>query len=113
VLCGLADGPEVETAAAAGLPVVAFDGVQGGPPVPDLRLALPFAPGEDHAGATAAGRAAALVAAALRDGSADRASVLAALRELGPFDEHGDPVDPPVWLWRAAEAWTLEPERAL
>ena len=35
------------------------------------------------------------------------------LRELGPFDEHGDPVDPPVWLWRAAEDWTLEPERVL
>jgi hypothetical protein len=25
----------------------------------------------------------------------------------------GDPVDQPVWLWRASEDWTLEPERAL
>ena len=54
-----------------------------------------------------------LVAESLRGGAHDRASLLAALRERGPFDEHGDPVDPPVWLWRAAEDWTLEPERAL
>jgi hypothetical protein len=113
VLCGLAGEPEVRRAAATGLPVIAFDGVQGGVPVPGLRLVLPFAPGEDHAGTTAARRAAALVAEALRGGAQDRASLLAALRELGPFDEHGDPVDPPVWLWRAAEDWTLEPERAL
>jgi hypothetical protein len=113
VLCGLADGPEVKTAAAAGLPVIAFDGVQGGPPVPDLRLVLPFAPGENHAGATAAGRAASLVVEALHGGAGDRASLLTALRALGPFDEHGDPDDPPVWLWRAAQDWTIEPERAL
>ncbi len=113
VLCGLADGPEVPRAAGAGLPVVAFDGVQGGAPVSGLQLALPFAPGDDHAGTTAASRAAALVAEALRGGASDRASLLTALRALGPFDEHGDPVGPPVWLWRAAEDWTLEPERAL
>jgi hypothetical protein len=53
------------------------------------------------------------VAEALRGGAGDRASLLTALRALGPFDEHGDPVDPPVWLWRAAADWTLEPERAL
>jgi hypothetical protein len=113
VLCGLADGSEVGRAAAIGLPVIAFDGVQGGPPVPDLRLALPFAPGDDPAGTTAARRAAQLVADALRGGASDRASLLAALRALGPFDEHGDPAEPPVWLWRAADDWTLEPERAL
>jgi hypothetical protein len=113
VLCGLAGGPEVPRAAAAGLPVVAFDGVQGGSPVPGLRLALPFARGDDLAGTTAASRAASLVIEALRGGAGDRASLLRALRALGPFDEHGDPVDPPVWLWRAAEDWTLEPERAL
>jgi hypothetical protein len=39
--------------------------------------------------------------------------MLAALRALGPFDEHGDPVGAPVWLWRAADGWALEPERAL
>ncbi|MEO8690909.1 MAG: hypothetical protein ABI611_22175 [Solirubrobacteraceae bacterium] len=32
-----------------------------------------------------------------------------ALRDV----EHVDPVDPPLWLWRAAEDWALEPERAL
>jgi hypothetical protein len=31
----------------------------------------------------------------------------------GPFDAHGDPVDPPVWLWRADEDWALAPDRAL
>ncbi len=36
-----------------------------------------------------------------------------AVRSLGPFDEHGDPVDPPVWLWRARADWTLRPERML
>ena len=113
VLCGLAGGEEVERAAATGLPVIAFDGVQGGSPIAGLRLALPFAPGEDFAGTTAARRAATLIAEALRGGAHDRASLLAALRERGPFDEHGDPVDPPVWLWRAAEDWTLQPERAL
>ena len=56
---------------AAGLPVVAFDGVQGGPPVSGLRLVLPFAPGDDPAGTTAARRAASLVADALR-GRRDR-----------------------------------------
>jgi len=113
VLCGLAGGQEVERAAATGLPVIAFDGVQGGTLLPGLRLVLPFSPGEDPTGTTAARRAASLVVEALRGGAPDRASLLAALRELGPFDEHGDPVDPPVWLWRAAEDWTLEPDRPL
>ena len=36
-----------------------------------------------------------------------RAEVLAAVRGAGGFDEHGDPVDPPVWLWRAAPDWTM------
>jgi hypothetical protein len=113
VLCGLAGGAEVERAAAAGLPVIAFDGVQGGTLPPDLCLALPLAPGEDHAGTTAARRAGALLAEAARGGAHDRASALAALRALGPFDEHGDPVGAPVWLWRAREGWALEPEREL
>jgi hypothetical protein len=113
VLCGLADGSEVRASVAAGLTVIAFDGVQGGVRAPDLRLALPFAPGDDHAGTTAARRAASLVVEALDGGAGDRASVLTALRALGPFDEHGDPIDPPVWLWRVAEDWALEPERAL
>jgi hypothetical protein len=58
-------------------------------------------------------RAAELVVGALRDGASDRSEVLAAVRALGPFDEHGDPVDAPVWLWRADDAWALQPERQL
>lgn len=113
VLCGLAGEFEVTRAAAAGLPVIAFDGVQDGRSVPNLRLALPFAPGQDMAGSDAARRAAELVVDALSGGASDRASVLEAMRVRGPFDEHGDPVDPPVWLWRVAADWTLEPDRAL
>ena len=111
MLCGLSDHPEVERAAAAGLPVVAFDGIQDGMPLPDLRLALPFAPGEGLE--SAARRAAELVTAAVRGGATDRAAVLAAVRELGPFDEHGDPLDPPVWLYNAATDWSLTPDRPL
>jgi hypothetical protein len=113
VLCGLAGELEVARAAAAGLPVIAFDGVQDGRSIADLRLALPFAPGQDTVGADATRRAAQLVVDVLGDGASGRAAVLAAMRARGPFDEHGDPVDPPVWLWRAAADWTLEPDRAL
>lgn len=113
VLCGLAGELEVTRAAAAGLPVIAFDGVQDGRSVPDLRLVLPFAPGQDPAGSDAARRAAELVVDALGAGAADRSAVLAAMRARGHFDEHGDPIDPPVWLWRADADWTLEPDRTL
>ena len=37
--------------------------------------------------------------------------VLAALRAR--FDEHGDPLDPPVWLWRAGPDWQLRPDRPI
>ena len=113
VLCGLAGRPEVAHAAAAGLPVIAFSGVEGGAPIPDCSLVLPFAAGEDMAGTTAAARAASLVAAAIRGGARDRAALLSAVRIAGPFDEHGDPVDPPVWLYRASADWSLEPDRPL
>jgi hypothetical protein len=116
VLAGLVGAPEIEWAKAlAPLPVVAFDGVQGADlgAGRDVRLALPYAEGEDLAGVVAARRAAALVAEALRGGAADRATLLGALRSLGPFDEHGDPVDPAVWLWRAGADWTLTAERAI
>jgi hypothetical protein len=56
---------------------------------------------------------AALVVAALRAAGSDRRGVLDALRVLGPFDAHGDPVDPPVWLCRADARWQLAPARAL
>ena len=56
------------------------------------------------AGVAHAQRAGALLAEALASDN-DRPALLAALRELGPFDAHGDPIDPPVWLWRVAPGW--------
>jgi hypothetical protein len=113
VLCGLAGRPEVARAAEAGLPVIAFDGVQGGEPIPDCSLILPFTPGDDMGGTTAAARAASLISAAVAGGARDRTALLSALRIAGPFDEHGDPVDPPVWLYRAGADWSLHPDRPL
>src|SRR3954454_4269694 len=122
VLCGLAGSPEVERAAAlAPLPVVCFDGVQGADlgAGRDVRIALPVAPagdvrpGEMLFFVEPARRAASLVADGLRAGARDRAALLTAMRAAGPFDEHGDPVDAPVWLWRADEEWRIAPDRAL
>ena len=100
-------------AAGLGLPVVAFDGIQSGTPVPDCSLLLPFTPGDDMDGTTAAARAATLISEAVAGGARDRTALLSALRIAGPFDEHGDPVDPPVWLYRAGEDWGLHPDRPL
>ena len=114
VLAGLAGEPEVARAAATGLPVIAFDGIQGADLRGDVCVALPFAPDGGHVRLEAAPeRAAELVVAALYSGATTRAELLAALRELGRFDEHGDPVDPPVWLWRAAPDWRLSPLRSV
>jgi hypothetical protein len=113
VLCGLAGQPEVAQAAGLGLPVLAFSGVEGGSPIPDCSLALPFTPDEDMAGTTAAARATSLVEAAFRNGARSREAVLSAIRIAGPFDENGDPVDPPVWLYRASADWSLHPDRPL
>jgi hypothetical protein len=122
VLGGLAGAPEIERAAAlAPLPVIAFDGVQGADlgRGREVRLALPVAPAEGVVVGDGlffvepARRAARLVADALRAGAGDRPQLLAALRAAGPFDAHGDPVDPPVWLWRADADWSLAPDRAL
>jgi hypothetical protein len=87
VLAGLAGEPEVRTALAlAPLPVVAFDGIQGEAfPQQDVTLALVYAPGPTG---VAEARRAAEIAVAGRD--------LAEMRRLGPFDEHGDLVDPLV-----------------
>jgi len=122
VLCGLARAPEIERARAlAPLPVIAFDGVQGSAlgAGRDVRLALPVAPDDD----VVAGdelffveptrRAARLVAASLAEGLRERATLLAAMRRAGRYDEHGDPVDAPVWLWRAGDDWSLSPDRPL
>ncbi len=46
-------------------------------------------------------------------GVSDRAAVLRALGAAGPFDKHGDPVDPLVWRWRADAAWVLRADRPL
>jgi hypothetical protein len=123
ILCGLAGRPEVDRACAlAPLPIIAFDGVQGaglGDRAADVLLALPAAPGDAlavpdlMAGVGGARRAAQLVVAGLRAGAGDRVSLLAVLRALGPFDDHGDPIDPPVWLWRPDAAWALTADRPL
>jgi hypothetical protein len=122
VLCGLPDGPEIaEARATAPLPIIAFDAVQGTDLGADreVRLALPFAPGDGDAfdwltyGAERAGHGARLIAAALADGAHDRPTLLDHLRRAGPFDAHGDPVDPPVWLWRAQPDRSLRPDRAI
>jgi hypothetical protein len=123
VLCGLVGEPEVDEARAIdALPIVAFDGPQGGDVglARPVHLALPFAPAAgdepfDHLahGAAEAERAARMIVDALRAGATDRASMLVALRAAGPFDEHGDPFAPSVWLWRAGEDWSLRPERPL
>ena len=121
-LCGLAGEAAIESARElAPLPVIAFDGVQGADlgAGREVLLALPFAPSTDlpsgdlFAGVGRARRAAELVVDLLAAGAADRGSVLAGLRESGQFDEHGDPVEPDVWLWRADDGWRLEPERVL
>ena len=122
VLCGLAGSPEIGRATAlAPLPVVCFDGAQGADlgAGRDVCVALPVAPADDLRPGEVlffvepARRAARLVVSALREGAADRAAVLAAMRAAGPFDEHGDPVDAPVWLWHADDEWRLEPDRAI
>jgi hypothetical protein len=87
VLAGLRGKPEVDAARAlAPLPIVAFDGIQGETfPVQDVELALAYAPGP--VGADETRRAAELVT---------RTTDLLELRRLGGFDDHGDPLDPPV-----------------
>ena len=122
VLCGLAGAPEIARAAElAPLPIVAFDGVQGGDlgAGRDVRLALPVAPAADLVVGDVlffvapTRRAAELVVAAIQSGARDRTAALREMRRLGPFDEHGDPIDPPVWLWRADHDWALDPDRAI
>jgi hypothetical protein len=97
----------------APLPLIAFDGIQGLDIGfdRDVWVVLPFA--EDPTHGIEAARAAQLVVDALAGGAATRAEVLAACRAAGPFDAHGDPVDPAVWLWRAGADWSLTPERAI
>ena len=121
VLAGLAGEPEIDAAAATTpLPVTAFDGVQGATLGDrEVRLALPYAPvdgiptNELLAGVQQARYAAELVVGALAEGATDRQTMLATIRRLGGFDKHGDPPEPPVWLWRADRAWNLQAVRPL
>ena len=101
--------------ALAPMRVLAFDGVQDGDLLrgQQVRLALPFAPGELPAMTAPAERAARLAVRAVSGGAADRAAMLCALRDLGGFDEHGDLPGAPVWLWRVEHGWALEPDRPL
>jgi hypothetical protein len=104
VLCGLVNHPEVDLVRELDPDrVIAFDGIQGSGL--DVRIAMPFAP------------VAGLAAQDVFDGiaNAERAAQLIVetqglegLRNHPAFDDHGDPVDPPVWLWRG-----LEPDREL
>lgn len=121
VLAGLTGEPELERAAAsAPLALIAFDGAQGAVLGDrDIRVALPHGPidgvptSELLAGVERARHAARLVVQALADGATDRAAMLAVLRRLGGFDAHGDPPEPPVWLWHADAAWNLRPDRPI
>jgi len=87
VLAGLSGEPEAGRARAlAPLPILGFDGIQGEAfPGQRVELALAYAPGP--LGVEETSRAARLVV---------ETTDLDELRRLGPFDEHGDPLDPPV-----------------
>jgi hypothetical protein len=113
VAAGVPEEPGMDAVrASAPLPLIAFDGIQGlDVGDRDVWVALPFAQDPTHG--IEAARAARLVVDALRAGAATRAEVLAACRASGPFDEHGDPIDPPVSLWRADAAWRLTPDFAI
>ena len=114
VAAGVPDEPGMERVKeTAPLPLIAFDGIQGldvgeGR---DVWVALPFPQDPTHG--IEAARAAQLVLDALAGGATTRAELLAACRVSGPFDEHGDPVDPPVSLWRADADWRLTPDRPI
>lgn len=90
VLAGLVGHPEIQAARdLAPLPIIAFDGIQPERfPGQQVHLALPYMPGP--VGVAEARRAAELVT---------RTTDLDELRQLG-FDEHGDPIDPPVFFER-------------
>ena len=113
VAAGVPEEPGMEAVReTAPLPLIAFDGIQGlDVGDRDVWVALPFAQDPTHG--IEAARAARLVVDALAGGATTRAEVLAACRAAGPFDEHGDPIDPPVSLWRADAAWRLTPDRPI
>ena len=94
VLAGLAGHEEIDRARSlAPLPIIAFDGVQPERfPYQQAVVAVVYGVTDDAVGTPEAQRAAELAVAALaRSGDA-----LQQLRELGPFDEHGDLLSPDV-----------------
>jgi hypothetical protein len=113
VAAGVPEEPGMDAVKETGpLPLIAFDGIQGlDVGVRDVWVALPFAQDPTHG--IEAARAARLVVDALGSGATTRPEVIAACRAAGPFDEHGDPIDPPVSLWRAAADWRLTPDRPI
>jgi hypothetical protein len=92
VLAGLAGNTEITRARAlAPLPIIAFDGIQPEAfPDQPVVIALVNAQNDDSFGAPETRRAAELAAAAIERGG----DTLQSLRELGPFDDHGDLFDP-------------------
>ena len=94
VLAGLAGHEEIGRARSlAPLPIIAFDGVQPERfPDQQAELAVVYAVTDDAVGTPEARRAAELSVAALGHGG----DTLQRLRELGPFDEHGDLLSPDV-----------------
>lgn len=94
VLAGLAGHEEVDRARSlAPLPIIAFDGVQPDRfPHQQCLLAVVFGDSGDAVGTSEARRAAELAVAAFAPGD----DILRRLRELGPFDDHGDLLSPDV-----------------
>jgi len=95
VLCGLNGEPEIERARElAPLPIIAFDGIQGRRPRTE-----PRGPGRTpiHAHGRRPRRARSGTGGpARRPGDASERRRHHDAAALGPFDDHGDPIDPPV-----------------
>ena len=91
VLAGLAGHEEIQRARAlAPMPIIAFDGIQPEKfPGQPVTIVLVYAATDQGVGASETRRAAELVVAALAGDD-----TLNSLRALGPFDEHGDLLDP-------------------
>jgi hypothetical protein len=94
VLAGLPGHEEIDRARAlAPMPIIAFDGIQP-ERFPDQQVVLcdVYAPSEGQLGVPECRRGAELAVAALARGG----DTIQQLRELGPFDDHGDLLDPVV-----------------
>jgi hypothetical protein len=94
VLAGLRGHEEIDRARAlAPMPIIAFDGIQPEPfPDQDVVLCDVYAPSDGQLGVPECRRGAELAVAALARGG----DMIQELRGLGPFDDHGDLVDPVV-----------------